>query len=72
MPAREFKISYSIPKSKICNILDHLISCRVKVHSKKCPNLLYLGVENFTNFFTGTRIFTNGMPVYWWYGKFSK
>ena len=39
---------------------------------KNCLILLFLGIKNFTNFFTGTRIFTDGMPVYRWYGKFSK
>ena len=39
---------------------------------KNCLILLFLGNKNFTNFFTGTRIFTDGMPVYRWYGKFSK
>ena len=39
---------------------------------KNCLILLFWGIKNFTNFFTGTRIFTDGMPVYRWYGKFSK
>ena len=67
--------AWNVKFNALIQRLWHLGSFKILLswcHFKKSPYFAVFGCKNFTNLFTGTKIFTIGIPVYWWYGKFSK